>query len=180
MNVEELARIAATMDAAAFQRKYPHPALVFLTPLTLPAGDVREVMGAATSASIDVTSLKETQRLDRMNLSDEPRSAKNQVVLFLRPRFDPAEGITLGRGQGNDYALPILSVSKSHATFTRSGPGWKITDLAATNGTFVDGSRLPSNGSAALAEGTAVGFGPETVARFFTAARFHAFLTGPR
>jgi hypothetical protein len=180
MKLADLAQLAATLDLAGFQVKFPDPALVFLSPLARPVGDLKEVLAAATSPSIRVSDIKQTQRVDLKPLVLSDDWKKTAQVLFLRPRFDPAEGITLGRALGNDYSLPVPSVSKSHVTFTRGSAGWKVTDLASSNGTFVDGMRLAANDTAQILDGSLIGFGPEISARFFVPAGFYKFLTTDR
>ncbi len=180
MKLADLAQLAATLDLAGFREKFPDPALVFLSPLARPVGDLKEVLAAATSPSIRVADIKSTQRLDLKPLAPSADWKKTAQVLFLKPRFDPAEGITLGRALGNDYSLPVPSVSKSHVTFTQGAAGWKVTDLASANGTFVDGRRLDGNDTAQILDGSVIGFGPEVSARFFLSAGLFRFLTTDR
>jgi hypothetical protein len=178
MNLDDVARVTAKLDAASFRAKYPHPALVFLTAFARPEGNLLDTLSAMTmSAKVGSNSMDP----QRPTVSAEAARQVQQVgkaslVLFLKPRFDPDEGVTLGRAPGNDYALPNPSVSKSHANFTRSPTGWLITDVGSTNGTFIDGQRLPPLGRAKLADGALVGFGPDTMAKFFTPDGFYGFL----
>ena len=49
---------------------------------------------------------------------------------------------SIGRGEHNDIQLPDGSVSGSHATLLHRGGAWHLTDLASTNGSYVDGVRV--------------------------------------
>jgi hypothetical protein len=163
MRLSELARGTSTLDRTAFSKRYEHPALVFLSEVARPKGDVGEALSGMT-----VT--------DRQDQSvSHPEVGEESLVLFLKPRFDPREGVTLGRALGNDYTVPHSSVSKSHATFTRSASGWTVTDLGSSNGTWVDGVCLPTGGSARLSEGAIVRLG-DAVALFFTPEGLADFL----
>lgn len=48
----------------------------------------------------------------------------------------------VGRGGHNDIVIREDSVSDSHAKLQRRGDGWFVVDMASTNGTFVDGSKV--------------------------------------
>ena len=49
-----------------------------------------------------------------------------------------AEVITAGRHQDSDIFLDDISVSRRHATFTRTDDGIVVADLGALNGTYVN------------------------------------------
>ena len=51
--------------------------------------------------------------------------------------------VTLGRAdEGNGIVLPRGNVSKSHATLEFMGDSWLLSDLASTNGTYLNGKRI--------------------------------------
>jgi len=166
MKLEDLSRATAGLDVARFQEQYPHPALIFLTSIVRPGRDIRATLNEATLTDTDGAP-------DPSNLAIDEAS----LVLFLKPRFKPEAGVTLGRGLGNDYALPQPSVSKSHATFSLSESTWTIRDLGSSTGTFVNGRAVPSGGTARLASGALVGLGPDTIARFLVPSALHRLLT---
>lgn len=53
------------------------------------------------------------------------------------------ESVQLGRGSENDIAINCGSVSVKHAVMERIPGGYQIRDLGSTNGTKLDGERLP-------------------------------------
>jgi hypothetical protein len=55
------------------------------------------------------------------------------------------ESISLGRSPGNTIPLDTDTISRYHMSITRQGEATFVTDLESANGTFVDGTRLPTN-----------------------------------
>ena len=58
--------------------------------------------------------------------------------------LDAAQPITLGRASRCDVQLPFATVSSQHFMIQPSGAGYQLTDLGSTNGTALNGARLPS------------------------------------
>ena len=48
----------------------------------------------------------------------------------------------LGRNESCDFQILSSRVSREHAEIVRDGGGFKVRDLASTNGTFVNGQRV--------------------------------------
>lgn len=198
MNLDELARSAAGTNAETFSRRFPHPALVFVstsasapdepkvdTPsggIKLPGKDVSFSRTSAFKATDAFPAVKDA--LQDMIPEKGTGSAKSDIlgtslVVFLqKSNRNPFESmITIGRATNNDHCLPLPTVSKVHAYFSKAPDGsWRLTDQRATNGTWVDGLRLEAGGNAPLNDGSRIGFGPDARARFFTAAGLHGFL----
>ena len=64
--------------------------------------------------------------------------------------------VQLGRGSENDIAINCGSVSVKHAVMERIAGGYQIRDLGSTNGTKLDGERMPV---IPLRDGTSVKLG---------------------
>jgi hypothetical protein len=67
--------------------------------------------------------------------------------------------LTLGQGSQNDVVLGDDSVSTTHARLEYASGAWLITDLGSTNGTYLEGTRLPPNVPTPLPYGSQVRFG---------------------
>jgi hypothetical protein len=63
---------------------------------------------------------------------------------------------TIGREKDNDFILESTDVSRHHARVECNGGRWQIVDLGSTNGTKVNGQRVPS---AILRPGDRIEFG---------------------
>lgn len=76
----------------------------------------------------------------------------------------PLEGeLLLGRDPGCTVLLPSDDVSRRHARISPvPGAGHVLVDLGATNGTLVNGARLPALAAVSLAPGDRITFGPFT------------------
>ncbi len=55
-----------------------------------------------------------------------------------------ARPLLLGSGAGSDVVLADAAVSSRHGQVHRVGPGWMLTDLGSTNGTWIGGARVSS------------------------------------
>ena len=67
--------------------------------------------------------------------------------------------LTLGQGSQNDIVLGDDSVSTTHARLEYATGAWLITDLGSTNGTYLEGARLPPNVPTPLPYGSQLRFG---------------------
>ena len=68
----------------------------------------------------------------------------------------------VGRASDNDLVLDDALVSQFHATIAWTSPGaWEVRDLGSSNGTFVQGVRLPPGERRALGVGAVISFGGE-------------------
>lgn len=67
--------------------------------------------------------------------------------------------VTVGKGSQNDVVIVDDSVSTTHARLEYERGAWRITDLASTNGTYVEGVKLAPEVPTPLAYGSTVRFG---------------------
>jgi pSer/pThr/pTyr-binding forkhead associated (FHA) protein len=66
--------------------------------------------------------------------------------------------LTVGRKSGVDVILDSQTVSKQHAELQPGRRGWRLTDLDAANGTFIEERRLPAGRTLPLTSGMVVKF----------------------
>jgi hypothetical protein len=88
-----------------------------------------------------------------MRLSVEQGESAGQDFALDRP------AIALGRGKENDIVLLEHGVSRQHACIHKVSQGWMLTDLGSTNGTFVNGQRIPAHEAYLLCPGDRVAIG---------------------
>lgn len=88
-----------------------------------------------------------------MRLSVEHGESAGQDFALDRPV------IALGRGKENDIVLVEHGVSRQHARIHKTPQGWMLTDLGSTNGTFVNGQRIPAHEAYLLRPGDRVAIG---------------------
>lgn len=61
---------------------------------------------------------------------------------FAGREYEFREGCDIGRSSQATLYHDDRTLSRKHATFTRTSSGWQVTDLGSANGTFVNGRRL--------------------------------------
>ena len=72
----------------------------------------------------------------------------------------PDSGVTIGRADGCDVRSEAPTLSRRHATITRQGNQWLVSDTQSSGGTFVNDQRI---GQAALRNGDIVRCGSITL-----------------
>lgn len=80
--------------------------------------------------------------------------------------------VTVGRHPDSEIFLDDISVSRRHATFTRSGSGYVISDLGSLNGSYINRDRIDSE--VTLAGGDEVQIGKYRLIYFAGALRDQA------
>ena len=76
-------------------------------------------------------------------------------------------GTKLGRASDNNVQLPDSSVSRRHALLKVDSDGKaRLTDLGSTNGTFVNGRRVPMRTTIVLQDGDRLRFGSNVLVKF--------------
>ncbi len=68
--------------------------------------------------------------------------------------------LTIGRTPENGLSLPDTLVSRHHAEIRMESEGPTLTDLHSSNGTFIEGTRLPPDQPRLLSDGTRIQIGP--------------------
>ena len=124
---------------------------------------------------------KDTSRFARAKEARPPINENYRVgVLLKHPGSvtnDPV--IRLGRSSQCDIRLGDIEVSKVHALFDRIGGAWTIRDNASTNGTYVNGLRIPDDEPTRLRTADTIKFGPGLSAVYFDPNDFYQFLRSP-
>jgi pSer/pThr/pTyr-binding forkhead associated (FHA) protein len=57
------------------------------------------------------------------------------------PGVPMKDGLTVGRDEANDIAIPEASTSRKHAVIEATPVGWMVRDLGSSNGTWRNGKR---------------------------------------
>jgi hypothetical protein len=152
-----------TLGLETFCARNPHPALLH--------GDTADRMDRQfrTSMGSSAPSLAEIEA----ELSPAPD-------LFIWPLRKGAasvysDKINVGRTRTSDVALLYPRVSKFHAYFTWEGdpPTYFLTDADSTNGTFIDGKKLPPKVPTPVRDGAFVTFGVYHFRFILPASLFH-------
>jgi phage tail-like protein len=68
--------------------------------------------------------------------------------------------LTIGRTPENSLSLADTLVSRQHAEIRMESEGPTLTDLHSSNGTFIEGTRLPPDQPRLLSDGTRIQIGP--------------------
>jgi diguanylate cyclase (GGDEF)-like protein len=77
------------------------------------------------------------------------------------------EGTRLGRSPDNTYQIPEVSVSRYHAVLRVDPQGIvRLTDLGSTNGTFLNGRRVPNHTPVRVQDGDRIQLGATVVLKF--------------
>jgi hypothetical protein len=84
--------------------------------------------------------------LSAMPDQDDDSTNLNQVFNIEKVSAQtPPDGIYLGSGLENDICIPDSSISKTHTHFILSGSECSLIDHGSTNGSFVNGAKVPPN-----------------------------------
>jgi hypothetical protein len=97
---------------------------------------------------------------DAESASVQPASSSWRLVSGDDAQYPLACGVTrVGRGEENDLRPEDVKVSRHHAELHLDDDELEVIDLGSTNGTFVNGERLPPNQARKLKPGDEVYFG---------------------
>ena len=84
--------------------------------------------------------------------------------------------VTVGRAPNNDVVLQTTMASKFHAYFRQIGDQWSLCDANSSNGTYLNGVRLPPERSRPLKSGDQIAFSVERVTFFMMPEEIHELL----
>lgn len=162
--LDSLFKDVLEIPVADFVQRYPDPVLVL---------EARGAFGRADSF--------QTVRAsgERPAFAEAVLGSERPTLLPVRKRARSKFGnmISVGRTASNDVVVEHASVSKFHAYFLSRGENaWHVQDANSSNGTFVDGKRVPTDVPVPVDDGAAVQFSQDTRYRFFRPAALHRFL----
>lgn len=93
------------------------------------------------------------KRLDLLAL----RHLSDARVHYLVPKGNRGQ-VKVGRRTGAEVLIEDGTVSKEHALLRPAPRGWRVTDLGAANGTFIEDRRLPSGSTLPVTSGMILRF----------------------
>ena len=77
----------------------------------------------------------------------------------------PQASWLIGKATESDLRVPEPTVSSRHCRLTRYASGFTVEDLGSTNGTFVNGQRIPARRLVPLRNGTQIDLAHSTKIR---------------
>ncbi len=96
-------------------------------------------------------SASETRKMDRPDSASNAEaflSRHNATLVMVTGKGVGSEfglerpEVILGRGPGVDLNFDDTSMSRAHASFEVTGDGFRVRDMASTNGLFLNGTRV--------------------------------------
>ena len=183
INYGQLTQYVRRQDRRSFIRDSRHP---YLVGQDLCEGALAsEPLGSATNTipfrrSDLVRAIRGEELEDTLPTGGFPRAALApnggpghasiaHAIFMLRKRQDtngrPNE-ILLGRGQDNDVIIADYAVSSAHAMVTIEYETYYVTDRNSTNGTTIDGARIPPGKRQPLPLNARISFG-RLIFRFY-------------
>ena len=151
------------MGAVAFRRRYTSPVLVV-------TGRVTRAQPVRTGDITPSTASKTPRRAAALALL-------HRVFPLVKADDAGPGAVSLGRTVENDVAIPEHSISKRHCTFEVGRGSIAIRDCGSTNGTLLNGARLPADEPVALCGGEAIVVGRFTFV-FETPSGFLELVSG--
>ncbi|MCI0340195.1 MAG: FHA domain-containing protein [Planctomycetales bacterium] len=181
-DLREFVGAASGLPREEFLQRFPHPFLLLETALA---------SGAAATAydTIHDMRLEATERRPAPGSTAAPKPAAGggadagsplpELIFAVHPGQGRPEGsrVTVGRAPENDVVLRVRTVSKVHANLVPLGRGsFAVTDVGSSNGTAVNGHRVPKGDTVPLADGDKISFGGEAEVTYKTPPGLHAYL----
>jgi FHA domain len=150
VKVDDIRQLVRTHTRVQFIELCTFPFLVGTTQLSRPHQPGRTVLVSAAD--------REGMLSPRLR---PPSGSNNLMVLPVRKIQEAFPSmITVGRTNNNDVVIEDIQVSKFHAFFRVSPERLELADAGSRNGTFINGTRLETKGSAKpVRNGESVRFG---------------------
>jgi hypothetical protein len=167
-----------------FIAKHPTPVLLHKWDLSADEGELASATGHISMIDLPVKP-NDLQRapdpLSALGITGKGVTSIDIVVLPIVKRAVAVfhDRVSVGRNRNADIHLPFRRISKFHAYFTAApgSPKMTITDAGSTNGTFLNGKRIPTGQPQEITERTVVHFS-HFLFVFFTANGFYSLLSG--
>lgn len=84
-------------------------------------------------------------------------------LVFNQKKIQMVSLITIGRDTTNDIVVDSKLASRNHAVIQKIRDAYFIEDLDSTNGTFVNGNRIPNKKYVKLGKGDEIKIGNSTL-----------------
>ncbi len=123
--------------------------------VALPAGTPQPLPLAATELAPQPTLADPKPATTTYSLVHQQTAHRTPLSDLLQRK----QHVRLGRELNNDLVVDDGQCSRSHAEITQSDGIYYVTDIGSANGTYLDGSRLPSRQPTLLAPGSALQIG---------------------
>jgi hypothetical protein len=164
-SLELLFQTIAQGDLEEFLRKFPYPFLINESEEISEESDTFQTVTTHRNSKLTPASSR-SLRLD-----------SKFIPVCKKKRGKFSNMISIGRTTSNDLTFNHTSISKFHAYFIQKNAGiWFIQDANSSNGTFVNGQRIPAEVPSTISDGMTVQFSPDTCFRFFTARGLYKHL----
>ncbi|MCK6591007.1 MAG: FHA domain-containing protein [Polyangiaceae bacterium] len=163
-----------------------HSAPVLLHRWEAPDDDTEYASTTAHISMIDLPArpdvARPTEPLAALGITTKITNANDVVIFPIVKRQSGGvlqDRISVGRNRNADIHLPFRRISKFHAFFTsmQNGAKYFITDAGSTNGTFLNGRRLPAGRSVEVNDRALIHFS-QFMFVFFMPNAFYSLLIG--
>lgn len=155
--IRELTEEFFKLGAKVFQKKYPHPFLVSSEKLP----QFRDFISHHTMDVVGGDSARLAQAGPGLTGGHEDAPQERVAYAVLKSdRNVYSSKITIGRARNNDIVIRSPEISKLHAALVVvAKDAWQIVDMGSTNGTKLNGDKLPANRPVSVENGDVISLG---------------------